>query len=115
MSDWTATEAAIQHKIDALARRRLLDLGFPKLDVFLRDRIVFLLCELFGHRAGILLRHIIKAGIGTRDQLDLDGRSFRHGAVPDWGMRSGVAEWKRRQVGAQTSDRLSNVNRPHRK
>jgi hypothetical protein len=58
--------------------RRLLDLSFAKLDVFFRDRVVFLLDELVGHRPRILARHVVEAGIGARHELNFDRCGFGH-------------------------------------
>ena len=62
---------------------RSLDLGFAKLDVLAGDRIVFLLDELFGLGARVLLGHVIEPGIGARYQLDLDGGGLRHDNLRD--------------------------------
>src|SRR5215469_917388 len=59
----------------------LLDLGFAELDVLARDRIVFLLDQLVGLRARVLLGHVIEAGIGARYELDLDGGGLGHGGL----------------------------------
>src|SRR5208282_1423115 len=61
-----------------------LDLGFAKLDVFLRHRIVFLLHQFVGHGARILARDVIETGIGAGNQLDLDRSGFRHGWTSKW-------------------------------
>jgi hypothetical protein len=58
---------------------RLLDLGFFEFDVLARDRIVFLLDQLVGHGARILLGDIIEAGIRRGNELDLDGDRLGHG------------------------------------
>src|SRR6266540_3610932 len=55
-----------------------LDLGFAELDVLLGDRIVFLLGELVGHGARVLLGHVVEAGVGARHELDLDGGRLGH-------------------------------------
>src|SRR5512136_1135031 len=57
---------------------RLLDLGFAKLDVLLRDGIVLLLDQLVGHRARVLLGDVIEAGVRAGNQFDLDGDRFGH-------------------------------------
>src|SRR5215208_1797796 len=57
---------------------RLFDLGFAELNVLLGDRIVFLLGDLIGHRARVLLGHVVVAGVGARHELDFDGGGFRH-------------------------------------
>jgi hypothetical protein len=44
------------------------------------NRIIFPERELFGLGPGILFRHIVKAGIGRADELDLDGCWLCHGA-----------------------------------
>jgi hypothetical protein len=44
------------------------------------NRIIFPKRELFGLGPGILFRHIVKAGIGRADELDLDGCWLCHGA-----------------------------------
>jgi hypothetical protein len=53
-------------------RAILLDLGFLELDVLAHDRIVLLEAQLLGLGARILLRHVVEAGVGRRDELDLD-------------------------------------------
>src|SRR5690242_15459594 len=60
------------------ASARLLDLRFAEFDVLLGDRVVLLLHELVGHRARILLGHVIEAGVGARHELDLDGGGLGH-------------------------------------
>src|SRR5260370_41370459 len=57
---------------------RLLDLRLTEFDVLLGDRIVFLHDQLLGHGARILLGHVIKAGVGARHELDLDGGGPGH-------------------------------------
>src|SRR4051794_41479041 len=63
--------------------RRLLDLGFPELDVLLGDGVVLLLHQLVGHGARVLARHVIESGIGAGNQLHLDGCGLGHGN-PRW-------------------------------
>src|SRR6266702_3112124 len=58
--------------------QRSLDLGFAKFDVLLSDRVIFLLHELVGHRARILLGHIIETGVRARHQLHLDRGRLGH-------------------------------------
>src|SRR5262249_33424112 len=62
------------------AHARLFDLRLAEFHVLLRDRVVFLLGELVGHGARILLGHVIEAGVRARHQLDLDGGGLRHDA-----------------------------------
>ena len=50
--------------------------------MLLRNRIIFALRDLVGHRAGILLGHIEIARVGRRQQLDLDGCGLRHDGDP---------------------------------
>ena len=57
----------------------LLDLGFPERNVLAHDRIVFLQLQLSGLGPRVLLRHIEKASVGARNELDLNGVGFRHG------------------------------------
>ena len=57
----------------------LLDLGFLELDVLLDDRIILRLGHLVGHGTAVLGRHVEETRVGRREQLDLDGRCFRHG------------------------------------
>src|SRR6185312_2569327 len=64
----------------------LFDLGFLELDVLAYDGVVLGHRQLLGHRARILLRHVVETGVGSRDQLDLDGIGFCHDNCP----------WKRR-------------------
>src|SRR5262249_8830873 len=63
---------------ETCAGARLLDPGFAEFHVLLRDRIVFLLHQLGGHGARILLGHVIEAGVGARHELDLDGGGLGH-------------------------------------
>src|ERR1700720_1569598 len=58
---------------------RSLDLGFAELDVLAGDRVVFLLDQLVGLRARVLLGHVIESRVGARHQLDLDGAGLGHG------------------------------------
>src|SRR3954454_10397359 len=67
--------------------RRLFDLGFLELDVLARDGVVFAEGHLLGDVPRILLRHIIEAGVGGADELDLDGGRLGH----DSSRKSGVA------------------------
>ena len=60
---------------------RLLDLGFLELDVLARDRIIFLESEFLGLRAGVLLRDVEIAGVGGREQLDLERGGLGHGVA----------------------------------
>ena len=57
--------------------------------MLLRDRIVFLLNELVGHRARIFLRHIEETGVGRGHELDLNRCGLRHGGGPLAGMAAG--------------------------
>jgi hypothetical protein len=59
--------------------QELLDLGFLEFDVLPGNRIVLRLGHLVGHRTAVLRRDVEEAGVSRRQQLDLDGRSFRHG------------------------------------
>src|SRR5260370_29577307 len=65
----------------------LLDLGFAELNVLLGDRIVLLLYHFLGLGAGILLRDVEIAGIGARQELDLDHGRLSHRGSPrlSWG------------------------------
>jgi hypothetical protein len=58
--------------------RLLLDLGLAEFDVLARDRIVFLLDQLVGHGARILLGDVVEARIRRGNELDLDGDRFGH-------------------------------------
>src|SRR5690606_18194603 len=58
---------------------RLLDLRFPKLDMLARNGIVFALGHLLRRRAAVLLGDVKEAGVGRRQELDLDGRGLGHG------------------------------------
>jgi hypothetical protein len=57
----------------------LLDLGFLELDMLLGNRVVLGLRHLVRHRTAVLRRDVEETGVSRRQQLDLDGRSFRHG------------------------------------
>src|SRR6188472_903172 len=73
--------AAVQKTKGALSAPlvgELFDFGFPILDMFLRDRIVFLLDQLVGHGARIFPGHVIVAGVGARHELDLQADGFGH-------------------------------------
>src|SRR5229473_3997845 len=71
----------------------LLDLGFAEFNVLLGDRIVFLLYHFLGLGAGILLRDVEIAGIGARQQLDLDHGRLGHRGSPrlSWGQAPRIA------------------------
>src|SRR3954471_20783418 len=61
--------------------RRLFDLGFLELDVLAHDGVVFAEGHLLGDVPRILLRHIIEAGVGGADELDLDGGRLGHDSL----------------------------------
>ena len=61
---------------------RLLDLGFAVFDVLLGDGVVLLLDQLVGLGARVLLGHVVVAGIGAGDELDLQGDGFSHDYSP---------------------------------
>ena len=63
---------------DPSGETALLDLGFLELDVLARDGIVFGESELLRLGAGVLLGDVEKAGVGARQQLDLDGGGLGH-------------------------------------
>src|SRR5882762_4489521 len=71
----------------------LLDLGFAELNVLLGDRIVLLLYHFLGLGAVILLGDIEIAGIGARQELDLDHGRLGHRGSPrlSWGQAPRVA------------------------
>src|SRR5205085_5379624 len=58
--------------------RRLLDFAFDEFDVLLRNRIVFLHLQLFGHRPRVLLGDVIEPGVGAGDKFDLGGDGLGH-------------------------------------
>jgi hypothetical protein len=62
--------APVGSHLRVTGREALLDLIFAKFDVFLGDRVVFLLHQFVGHGARILPRHIIKTGIRTGYEFD---------------------------------------------
>src|SRR5205807_7338035 len=65
----TRGEVGASRASEPINRRPSLDLGFAELDVLLGDRIVFLLAELVGHGARVLLGHVVEAGVGARHEL----------------------------------------------
>jgi hypothetical protein len=75
----TQQNGARRPRVDPSKTDGLLDLGFLELDVLARDRIVFLLDQLVGHGARVLLGDVIEAGVRGGDELDLDGDRFGHG------------------------------------
>src|SRR5690606_31186319 len=58
--------------------RSLFDLGFLELDMLAHHRVVFAERELFGRGPGVLLGDVIEAGVGGRNQLDLDRVGLCH-------------------------------------
>jgi hypothetical protein len=56
----------------------LFNLRFAEFDVFLGDRVVFLLHQFVGHGARILPRHIIKPGIRAGYEFNFDCRVLGH-------------------------------------
>src|SRR5215472_14310728 len=69
-------------RVSTRLAERLLDLALAELDVLLRSGIVFLLHQLLGLRARVLLGDIVEAGVGARHELDFDGRGLGHGICP---------------------------------
>ena len=57
---------------------KLFDLGFLEFDVLANNRIVLAERELFGRGTGVLLGNVVKAGVGGRNQLDLDRVGLCH-------------------------------------
>jgi hypothetical protein len=99
-------EAAPSHIQD----QELLDLGFLEFDVLLGDRIILGLRHLVRHGTAVLRGDVEETCVSRRQQLDLDGRSFRH---------SGSASKKNEAVGAgvlhgeiwrEITNRASKVN-----
>ena len=69
-------------RLHSPASRQLLDLGLAELDVLLGDGVVLLLHELVGLGARVLLGDVEIAGVGARQQLDLDHVGLGHGGIP---------------------------------
>src|SRR6187549_652736 len=63
--------------------RKLFDLGFLELDVLASDGIVLAEAQLLRLRARVLLRDVEEAGIGSADELDLDGCWLGHRKGPN--------------------------------
>src|ERR1700761_1576125 len=83
-----------------------LDLGFLELDVLARDRVIFLEGELFRLGAGVLLRHVKEAGVGARQQLDLDRGGLGHNSSIQKARRSAG---RQAQFGRHISQRKPEV------
>ena len=79
-------------------RSSLLDLRFLEFDMLLGDRIVLGLGHLVGHGAAVLRGDVEEAGVSRRQQLDLDGRSFRHGGSASDKNEAADAEGPRRNL-----------------
>src|SRR6185437_16322331 len=93
----------------ALSKRHaqtLLDLRLAIFDVLFRDRIVFFLGELVGHRARVLLGHIVVAGVGARNELDLQTDGFGH-----WLSSNLTGPGKAAAFGAEPSGGRANVKK----
>ena len=60
----------------------LLDFAFLEFDMLFGNRVVLFQNELFGHRAGILFRHVEKARISRRVEADFDSCWLRHDEIP---------------------------------
>jgi hypothetical protein len=60
------------------ADESLLDLRFLELDVLAGDGIVFLESKLFGFGASVLLGDVEIAGVGGRQELDLERGGLGH-------------------------------------
>src|ERR1700732_2572268 len=73
------TQTGARRRPPSVAWPGLPDLGLAEFHVLARDRIVFLLHQLVGHGARILLGHVIEAGVRARHQPDLDGNGLGHG------------------------------------
>src|SRR3954463_4184830 len=59
----------------------LFDLRFLEVDVLADDRVVFAEGHLLGDVARILLGHVIEAGVGGADELDLDRGRLGHDSL----------------------------------
>src|SRR5688572_3060996 len=73
-----------------------LDLGFLELDVLAHLRVVFAEGHLLGDVPRILLRHIIEAGVGGADELDLDRGRLGHDSLSNSGFRKKIKRRPRR-------------------
>jgi hypothetical protein len=81
-----AIETAAKNDIAAWRRRqplairlkKLLDLSLFELDVLLGDWVVFAKRQLLGLCAAVLAGHVEEAGVGARQELDLDVGGFGH-------------------------------------
>src|SRR5438128_2280865 len=88
----------------ARLRWALLDLRLLEIDVLTRHRIVLLERELLGRSPGVLLGHVVVAGVGCAHQLDQDRALLGHGpASPPLELR-----------GAHNTVRASSVKRHSR-
>src|SRR5262249_22812972 len=100
-------KGAVRRPVSTLVRPPLLDLGLAELDVLLGDRIVFLLYQLVGHRARILLGHVVVAVVGARHELDLDGDGLGHDRPRNSGIARNLAAEPRKSRKAGFAGRLS--------
>src|SRR5262249_55786514 len=89
--------------IPSAEKAGLLDLAFAELDVLLRDRIVFLLHQLLGLGARVLLGDVVVAGVGARHELHLDGGGLGHA-------RSSGLGGRRPRIGRERSPQRRKVN-----
>jgi hypothetical protein len=58
--------------------RKLLDLGLGVIDVLLGDGIVFSFLQFLSLRARVFPGHVVVAGAGAGDELDLEADGFGH-------------------------------------
>jgi hypothetical protein len=72
LTNWPAPFSEIRDQV-------LLDLGFLELDMLLGNRVILGLGHLVRERTAVLRGDVEETGVSRRQQLDLDGRSFRHG------------------------------------
>src|SRR5690606_13685526 len=104
----TKNPASMTRGFSVRRKRSLLDLRFLEFDVLANDRIVLLEAQLLGLGARVLLRHVIEAGIGGRDELDLDGIGFCHGLVLETPSRADGARRNNSAADACRSDLRAN-------
>src|SRR6185312_953589 len=73
---------AAGYRLEIAKAGRLLDLAFLEDDMLAQHRVVFLDREFLGHRAGVLLADIEKAGVAFAVETNFGGGRFGHQATP---------------------------------
>jgi len=97
------------------SRQSLFYFGFFELNVFARNRVILFQHQFFRHGPGIFLGDVVKAGISSADQLDLDGCSFCHVLSPVLQIKGSQRQFDGRKYPERVITQLSGTVKHSRK